>query len=88
MNGKLVDSTELNVIAAKKAKLLSNMHEISQNIQQKAALSKKLSLSNQVKVQQLAKHGRQGSNISITDRLDSMANHVAAGEAGDQKSWT
>lgn len=88
MNGKLVDSTELNVIAAKKAKLLSNMHEISQNIQQKAALSKKLSLSNQVKVQQLAKHGRQGSNISITDRLDSMANHVAAGEAGDQKSRT
>lgn len=88
MNGKLVDSTELNVIAAKKAKLLSNMHEISQNIQQKAALSKKLSLSNQVKVQQLAKHGRQGSNISIKDRLDSMANHVAAGEAGDQKSWT
>lgn len=88
MNGKLVDSTELNAIAAKKAKLLSNMHEISQNIQQKAALSKKLSLSNQVKVQQLAKHGRQGSNISITDRLDSMANHVAAGEAGDQKSWT
>ena len=83
VSGQLLDANEV-LVASKKTKVLTNMHEINASLPQpEAGVSMKVNLNSQIKGQRQGKHGRQGSKKGVAgDRpQDSLPDQVGAGDA-------